>query len=79
MAGLLRRLSLAMQLQRVAADPGGAAGASLGLREAVALAKTSGAASGGCQAAHLTVLVHGVHYPVDLRITADGLTDKIFD
>lgn len=67
------RLSLAVQLQCVAPDPAGPAGAALGLRVAVTLAQATRTAAGGRETAHLTVLVHSVHYPVDLGISADGL------
>lgn len=76
MVGLLQQLSLAVELQRVAADPGGAAGATLGLRVAVTLSKPAGAATGRCEAAHLTVLVHGIHYPVDFGVPANGLIQQ---
>lgn len=65
-----------MELQRVASDPGSAAGASLGLGEAVTLAETTGTAASRGETTHLAVLVDSVYYPVDLGIPADGLRKK---
>lgn len=66
-------LTLSAQLQGVAADPGSSAGSSGGLGESSALAESSGRFSGRGQASELTVLVHGLHDPVDLGVTTDGL------
>lgn len=66
-------LSLATQLERVAAYPGSAARASLGLRESVTLAETTRAASSRGKTTHLTVLMNSVYDPVDLGVTADSL------
>lgn len=62
-----------MQLQRVAPDPASTTGTTLGLRVAMTLAQTTGAAAGRGETTHLAVLVDSVYYPVDLGISADGL------
>lgn len=62
-----------MELQRVAPDPASTAGASLGLRVAMPLAESTGAAPGGGETTHLAMLVDSIHYPADLGVSADGL------
>lgn len=39
----------------------------------MALAEPTGTSARRRQPSHLTVLVDSVHYPIDLRVTTDGL------
>jgi hypothetical protein len=65
-------LTVSAQRQRVATLPVGTAGRANDLVGTVAgLSQAAAVLANGRQAAHLTVLVHGVHNPVDARVSAD--------
>lgn len=66
-----------MQLQGVAPLPGGAAGASDGQVELVALAQAAALLSRGCQPAHLSVLVHRLCDPLGVWVTPDGFVEGV--
>jgi len=67
----LGAVTLALQLEGVLADPSGAAGASLGLVEALAVAKTSMLLTGRGKTSAVTSLMDGITYPVHTRIIPD--------
>merc|ERR1719468_954871 len=64
-------VTLARQLEGVLADPSGAAGASLGLVETLAVAKTSMLLTGRGETSAVTPLVGRITYPVHTRIISD--------
>lgn len=66
-----------MQLQGVAPLPGGAAGASDGQVELVALAQAAALLSCRGQAAHLPVLVHRLCDPLGVGVASDGLVEGV--
>uniref|UniRef100_A0A8D3BEK9 Uncharacterized protein n=1 Tax=Scophthalmus maximus TaxID=52904 RepID=A0A8D3BEK9_SCOMX len=66
-----------MQLQGVASLPGGAAGASDGQVELVALAQAATLLSCRCQATHLSVLVHSLCDPLGVWVASDGLVEGV--
>lgn len=66
-----------MQLQGVAPLPGGAAGASDGHVELVALAKATALLSCRRQATHLSVLVHSLCDPLGVWVASDGFVENI--
>lgn len=66
-----------MQLQSVAPLPGGAAGASDGQVELVALAQATTLLSCRCQATHLSVLVHSLCDPLGVWVASDGLVEGV--
>mmetsp|Transcript_12927 Transcript_12927/g.19320 ORF Transcript_12927/g.19320 Transcript_12927/m.19320 type:complete len:275 (+) Transcript_12927:231-1055(+) len=69
-----QRLTVAAELEGVAALPGGRRGATDDAIAAVAaLAQATARAAGRSEAAQLAVLVDGVGDPVDRRVAADGL------
>uniref|UniRef100_A0A096MEB7 Uncharacterized protein n=1 Tax=Poecilia formosa TaxID=48698 RepID=A0A096MEB7_POEFO len=70
-------LAVAVQLQGVAPLPGGAAGASDGQVELVALAQATALLSCRGQAAHLPVLVHGLCDPLGVWVASDGLVEGV--
>lgn len=66
-----------MQLQGVAPLPGGAAGASDGQVELVALAQAAALLSCRGQATHLPVLVHRLCDPLGVGVASDGLVEGV--
>uniref|UniRef100_A0A2M3YXJ3 Uncharacterized protein n=1 Tax=Anopheles braziliensis TaxID=58242 RepID=A0A2M3YXJ3_9DIPT len=64
-------------MQAVATTPAGTARATNGLSVAVALAQTTRALSSGGKTTKLTVLVHRLADPVDVRITTDRIVGRI--
>lgn len=66
-----------MQLQGVASLPGGAAGASDGQVELVALAQAAALLARRGQAAHLPVLVHRLCDPLGVGVASDGLVEGV--
>ena len=70
-------LSVAVQLQGVASLPGGAAGASDGQMELVALTQAAALLPCRGQATHLAVLVHGLRDPLGVGVASDGLVEDV--
>lgn len=67
-----------MQLQGVASLPGRVTGSSDGLVELVALAQPAALLSRRGQAAHLSVLVHGLGDPLGVRVAPDCLMEGVY-
>lgn len=74
---MYRCLTIATQLQGVASLPAGAAGATDGQVEAVALAQATALLARGRQAAHLPVFVHGLRDPLGVGVAPDGLVEGV--
>lgn len=70
-------LTVAVQLQGVASLPGRTAGASNGQVEFVALAQATALLACGCQATHLSVLVHSLCDPLGVWVASDGLVEWV--
>lgn len=70
-------LSLSVQLKSLSLLPVGASRAANSLGEAVSLAETTRSLASRGKTTQLTMLHHGVHDPVDLRVAADGLVRRV--
>lgn len=70
-------LAVTVQLQGVASSPGCTAGATNGQVELVALAQAAALLACGCQAAHLSVLVHSLCDPLGVWVASDGLVEGV--
>ena len=66
-----------MEFERVAPEPVGPAGSSLGLGELPSLADATGSLSGSGEATEFPVLHDGPGHPVDLGIPTDCLVSNV--